>query len=256
MYKQRFPNHLLVKMRNNNGKRTRFHLIALIVILGLAAQIGYNVHADATSGNIHILILSSDGGSVVGASVSSTKTPSGQAGLTGTAGSDESVRFNGIATGNYTFSVTLAGFPANTGSITVADGNNTLSISLQAPVPVTGGVKVTVMNSSGNAVAGASVSSTSTPSGQAALSGVTAANGTVTFSGVMPGSYTIQASMTGYNSNSGSVTVVAGSVAPLSVTLQTQSSTSSGGVPGYPAEAVIVGLVVCATLLVLVRRKK
>lgn len=242
-------------MKNNDGKRTVSHLIALIVILGLAAQIGYT-SASATSGNIHILILSSDGSSVVGASVSSTKTPSGQAALTGTAGSDESLRFNGIATGNYTFSVTLAGFPANTGNITVADGNNTLSISLQAPVPVVGGIKVTIKDSSGNAVAGASVSSTSTPSGQAALSGVTAANGTTTFSGVMSGSYTIQASMTGYTSNTGSFTVVAGSVAPLSITLQTQSSTSSGGVPGYPVEAVIFGLVVCVSLLALARRKK
>ena len=242
-------------MMNNNGKRTRFHLIALIMILGLAAQIGYQARADATSGNIHILILSSDGSSVVGASVSSTKTPSGQAALTGTAGSDESVRFNGIATGNYTFSVTLAGFPANTGDITVADGNNTLSISLQAPVATTGDINVTVKDASGNAIVGATVSSTSMPSGQAALSGVTASNGMVTFSGVMPGSYTIQVSKTGYNSNSGSFTVVVGSVAPLSLTLQTVS-TSNGGVPGYPAEAVILGIVVCATLLVLARRKK
>lgn len=241
---------------NNNGKKTRF-LVALIMIIGLVAQTGYNVHADATGGSIHILILSSNYSSVVGASVSSTKTPSGQAALTGTAGSDESVHFNGIATGNYTFMVTLAGFPAATGNITVADGNNTLAIELQAPAATTGGIKVTVKDASGNAVAGATVSSTSTPSGQAALSGVTAANGTAAFSGVMPGSYTVQASMTGYSSNSGSLTVVAGSVAPFSLTLQTQSSSSSsGGVPGYPAEAVIVGFIVCAALLVLVRRKK
>ena len=241
-------------MKNNDGKRTVFHLITLIMIFGLAAQIGYT-RADATSGNIHILVLSSDGSSVVGASVSSTKTPSGQAALTGTAGSDESVRFNGIATGNYTFSVTLAGFPANTGSITVADGNNTLSISLLAPVVTTGGIRVTVKDASGNAIVGATVSSKSMPSGQAALSGVTAANGTITFSGVMLGSYTIQASMTGYTSNTGSFVVVAGSVAPLSLTLQTVS-TSSGGVPGYPLGAIIIGLVVCVSVLALARRKK
>ena len=120
----------------------------------------------------------------------------------------------------------------------------------------TGDITVTVKDSSGNAVAEASVSSTSTPSGQAALSDVTAANGTTTLSGVMPGSYTIQAGKTGYNTNSGSVTVVAGSVATLSITLQTQSTSNSGGVPGYPSEAIIIGLVVCATLLVLARRKK
>lgn len=241
-------------MRNNNRKRTRFHLIALIVILGLAAQIGYNARAEATA-SIHIMILSSDGSSVVGASVSSTTMPSGQAALTGTAGSDESVRFNGIAPGNYTFSATLTGYVTNTGQTTVTAGNNTLSITLQAPVATTGGIKVTVMDSSGNAVAGTTVSSTSTPSGQTALSGVTAANGMITFSGVIPGAYTIQASMTGYTSNTGSVTVVAGSVPTLSITLQTQSS-SSGGVPGYPLETIVIGLVVCATVLLLARRKK
>ena len=50
-----------------------------------------------------------------------------------------------------------------------------------------GDLKVTVKDKDGKPIVGASVSSTTQPSGQQALSGTTGSDGTVTFSGVAPG---------------------------------------------------------------------
>jgi len=76
-------------------------------------------------------------------------------------------------------------------------------------------------------------------SGQAALSGVTAANGTTTFSGSDVGKpIPFRRAMTGYTSNTGSFTVVAGSVAPLSINAFRPSLPPPVGVfPDYPVEA-------------------
>ena len=110
--------------------------------------------------------------------------------------------------------------------------------TVSQPSITTGGIKVTVLDSGGKTIAGASVSSTITPSGQAALSGVSGSDGSLTFNGVAAGSYTLQASMSGYVTNSGSATVASGNVVTSSITLQTQSTggTPSGGVPGYTYE--------------------
>jgi hypothetical protein len=125
--------------------------------------------------------------------------------------------------------------------------------------PTTGGLKVTVKDSTGKALAGAAVSSTTTPSGQSALSGVTTSDGSVTFASVAPGSYTVQASMSGYVTNTGTSSVTAGGTASVSITLQTQTTggggTSGGGIPGYPVEALMMGIVIGAAFLMLFRKR-
>lgn len=136
------------------------------------------------------------------------------------------------------------------------------SISATQPPKQIGGITVTVTDFNGKTIAGASVSSTSTPSGQAALSGVSGSNGQITFSGVASGSYKLQVSKSGYVANSGTVSVTAGSTENLSITLQTQSTGgtpsggSSGGVPGYTYEEILAGIVLGVVVLVWLRRRQ
>ena len=54
-----------------------------------------------------------------------------------------------------------------------------------------GNIKVTVKDASGNPVPDASVTSTSQPGGQSTLSGVSGADGTITFSNLLLGSYSL-----------------------------------------------------------------
>jgi hypothetical protein len=154
----------------------------------------------------------------------------------------------------------MTGYVTNTGTTSVSAGSTaSISITLQTqPAVTTGGIKVTVLDSGGKPIVGASVSSTSTPSGQTALSGVSGSNGSITFTGVAAGSYNLQASMSGYVTSSGSAIVASGSVVASSITLQTQSTggTPSGGVPGYTYEEILAGIVLCAVVLVLARRRQ
>jgi hypothetical protein len=154
----------------------------------------------------------------------------------------------------------MSGYVTNTGTTSVSVGSTAnLSITLQTqPTITTGGIKVTVLDSGGKPIVGASVSSTSTPNGQAALSGVSGSDGSVTFNGVAAGSYTLQASMSGYVTSSGSATVAAGSVITSSLTLQTQSTggSSSGGVPGYTYEEIMAGIFIGILVIIWLRRRQ
>ena len=120
-----------------------------------------------------------------------------------------------------------------------------------------GGIDVTALDSSGKPIVGANVSSTSTPSGQNALSGVSGSDGSITFSDIAVGNYTLQASMNGYLANLGSVNVVSGNVVALSITLQNKPTggTSSGGIPGYSYGEIMVGVILGITILIWLRRR-
>jgi YVTN family beta-propeller protein len=108
----------------------------------------------------------------------------------------------------------------------------------------TGSLVVTVKDSSGAKISGATVSSTSLPNGQSALSGASGADGTVSFSSVAAGSYTFQASKSGYVAATASGSVSAGSTGSISITIQAQQSGGGGGggVPGYPLESILLGI--------------
>ena len=72
-----------------------------------------------------------------------------------------------------------------------------------------------------------------------------ACDGTVTFSGVALGGYTMQASKSGYVSASAQGTTTAGSTSTIIITLQTQATGGDGicggGIPGFPIEATLLG---------------
>jgi uncharacterized surface anchored protein len=112
-----------------------------------------------------------------------------------------------------------------------------------------GSLKVTVKDSSGNALTGAAVSSSKQPSGQTALSGTTATDGTVTFTGLAVGNYTLLVSKNGYVSGSAQGAVASGAKTEASTTLQAQPA--SGGIPGFPIASVVIGVLFCTAWLLL-----
>ena len=106
-----------------------------------------------------------------------------------------------------------------------------------------GSLKVTVKDSTGNALSGVAVSSTKQPSGQTTISGVTGTNGTVTFKGLAIGNYTLQGSKGGYVSGSAQGAIASGARTELSATLQVQPAS---GISAFPFESVVVSLLLCA----------
>jgi hypothetical protein len=108
-----------------------------------------------------------------------------------------------------------------------------------------GSLRVTVKDSTGSALSGAAVSSTKQPSGQTALNGVTAADGTLTFSGLAVGNYTLQVSKDGYVSGSANGAVASGAKTELSTTIQAQPSS---GIPGFPIASIMIGVLICTAL--------
>ena len=121
---------------------------------------------------------------------------------------------------------------------------------------LTTSLKVTVKDSGGKALSGVTVSSTKQPSGQTVLSGLTEADGAITFTDLAVGDYTLQVSKSGYVSGSAQRLVSSGTN-EISTVIQVQSvqptQTSSGGVPGFPLYSVILGVLVCALWLWRVR---
>ena len=210
-----------------------------------AAQAAYLI-----SGSMRVSVSDSGGSAVGGVSITSTAQPSGQPALHGVTGADGSITFDEINPGRYTIGASKEGYVPT--PLTVDVSSNLLAqarITLKATAPAKGDLSVTVRDASGNPVAGVSVSSSAQPGGQSALSGTTGANGVVTFSNVLPGSYTIQASKTGYVSKSEQLNVVAGIVNNGSVTLQAQPATQEGGIPGFPYAAVAIGVLISAILM-------
>jgi hypothetical protein len=208
------------------------------------------------SGSIGVSVKNSENIPVGGVDITSIGQPSGQPALHGVTGVDGLIIFVDIKPGTYTIKASKSGYVST--SLTVEVASNVLAqarITLRAQAPTTGNLSVTVRDASGNPVTGVSISSTVQPGGQSALSGTTSVDGVVTFSGVLPGSYTLQASKSGYVSKSEQLNVVAGTVNSVTVTFQAQSSTLGGGIPGFPCAAVAMGILI-STILIWLRASK
>ncbi len=214
----------------------------------------FTVNEASANGNLKIITKDSTGNMIIGVVVSSTAQPSGQQALSGTTQTDGSITFTGVKPGSYTLQAVKTGYSTTTGTQDVVAGSTaTITITLQASSAATGDLKVTVKDSSGVAVSGATVTSTAMPSGQAALSGTTGADGTATFTGVILGAYTMQAAKNDYTTATGTGSAVAGSVTTISITLK--SSSSGGGIPGFPIQATLMGIMLAIILFWTLQRK-
>jgi hypothetical protein len=191
---------------------------------------------------------------VAGVSVSiEYKMGSSDVTRTATTGSDGkySDSYSLAAAGSWTVKASWAGNTQYSGA-----SSSTQTFTVSQPTVTTGGINVKVVDLNGSPIVGVSISSTSTPSGQAALSGVSGSDGSITFNDVAVGNYNLQASMTGYVTNSGSATVAVGNVVASSITLQTQSTGGGGGIPGYTYEAIVAGTIISIAVLLLLRRRQ
>lgn len=131
-----------------------------------------------------------------------------------------------------------------------------LVITVSQPAAPTGIMKVTVLDKDGKPIVGAGVSSTSAPSGQSALSGVSGADGSVSFNNLAVGAYTIEARMSGYVTNSTLTQVTAGGSVAVPINLQTQTGVAqSQGIPGYRIEMIMAGTLLAMGLLLWIRGK-
>ncbi len=206
----------------------------------------------STTGNLKIKVMDYNYVPIAGATVKSLTQPSGQTQLNGLTGADGTVNFT-VSTGGYTLSAEMSGYVSVVSEeVTVKAGlYHEMALTLQ-PKPASGGFVVVVKDMGGSLLSGASVSTTSQPSGQAQLTGTTGADGTVAFTGVLPGTYTVQVSKTGFEPSSLSRVVEVGSSGSVSFSLQAQQS-GGGGVPGFPLETIAVGVLLCS-LLIGVRR--
>lgn len=199
--------------------------------------------------SLRVKVNGESGNPVSGAAITSTAQPSGQAVLSGTSGDKDPVLFNNVLAGSYMVQASKAGYVTATSSINVVEGTTAEVILTLVVIPATGDLKVTVKDKDGAPLTAASVSSTTQPSGQSILSGTTGVDGFVTFTGVKPGSYTVQASKSGYVSGSVQGNVVAGSSNLINVILQSQPPTGGGGIPGFPVEAMLLGVMFSVILL-------
>jgi hypothetical protein len=135
--------------------------------------------------------------------------------------------------GTATLTVALAGYQNASESVTVTAGQTTQAATLQIQPVSPGNVTGSVVNSSGTGLSGASVSA-------AGLSTATAADGSYTLSNLPAGQTTIQASLTGFQSGSTTVTVVAAATtAAPAITLVSGSGSITGSVKNTSGGAIV-----------------
>jgi len=152
-------------------------------------------------------------------------------------------------TGSWSVKATWEGNSEYEGAI-----SQTLAFTVVEPQPPSS-LKIIIKDEQNNPISGVAVSATSKPSGQPSLSGTTDSDGSVTFTDVKQGSYTFQASKSEYATKSGSVSAKAGETAELTITLEREAK-GGGGIPGFPYESIILGLVVGVLLLWMLQRRQ
>jgi hypothetical protein len=118
----------------------------------------------------------------------------------------------------------------------------------------TGTLQLQVEDGNGNLLNQASVVSTSQPTGMVALIGSTDAQGYLVFTGVLPGSYQIQVTKSGFETRTATITVNSSQTVFQTITLSSGTTTSTLQVVEILAAVVIV--IVVMTIIVFTVRKR
>jgi CubicO group peptidase (beta-lactamase class C family) len=108
-----------------------------------------------------------------------------------------------------------------------------------------------VKDNEDKSISDASVTSISQPEGQEDLKGTTDTDGSIIFTDVRPGNYTIQASKSGYTTEAGMVKVEIAETAELTILLEKEAK----GIPGFPYESIILGIAIVTFQLWWMRRR-
>jgi hypothetical protein len=178
----------------------------------------------ATVGTVTGNVTNNAGAPVAGASVSS----GGNGAITGSDG----LYTLQVPAGTSTLTAALAGYQSASESVTVTAGQSTQAATLQIQPLNPGNVTGSVINGSGQGLSGATVSA-------AGLTTSTAADGSYALNSLPAGQTTIKASLTGFQSGSATVTVVATTTtAAPAITLVSGSGSITGSVKTTAGAAI------------------
>lgn len=114
-------------------------------------------------------------------------------------------------------------------------------------------LKIIIKDLDGVLIEGASVASTTQPSGQPTLEGTTNLEGFVLFEKVMDGTYSFLVTLEGYESNTGSLAASPGDTSETTILLEKEVSQGGGGIPGFPLLSMLLALLF---VVVILSRKK
>jgi hypothetical protein len=178
----------------------------------------------ASVGTVTGEVTNTAGAPISGASVSS----GGNGAVTGADGG-YTLQLPG---GTSTVTAALAGYQSASESVTVTAGQSAQAATLQIQPVSPGNVTGSVVNGSGTGLSGATATA-------AGLTTSTAADGSYALNNLPAGQTTIQASLTGFQSGSTTVTVVAGATtAAPAITLVSGSGSITGSVKSTSGAAI------------------
>jgi hypothetical protein len=176
-------------------------------------------------GSVTGTVTNTAGAPISGASVSS----GGNGAITG---SDGGYTLQ-VPGGTSTLTASLAGYQSASESVTVTAGQSTQAATLQIQPINPGNVTGTVVDGNGAALSGAAVAA-------AGLTASTAADGSYALNNLPAGQTTITASLTGFQSGSTTVTVVAATTtAAPAITLVSSSGSITGSVKTTSGAAIV-----------------
>jgi len=201
------------------------------VTAGNSTTAGTLALAPVNPGNVTGTVINSSGAAISGASVSA----SGVSAVTDATGT---YTLANLPAGATTIKASATGFGSGSGSVTVVAGTTTTA----APITLSssfGSVSGTVKNSSGAAIAGASVS-------YGGGNATTSSTGAYSLTNVPVGTIQLVAAATGFNSSTQNVAITSGanSTANFTLTAATGTGTVTGKITSASSGAVISGATV------------
>ena len=210
---------LNVTMPANANLATPGYYMLFILNGSGVPSVGSIIQVSATAASVGTItgkVTNTAGAPISGASVSS----GGNGAITG---SDGGYTLQ-VPGGTSTLTAALAGYQSASESVTVTAGQSTQAATLQIQPLNPGNVTGSVVNGSGQGLSGATVAA-------AGLTTSTAADGSYALNNLPAGQTTINASLTGFQSGSTTVTVVAATTtAAPAITLVSGSGSITGSV--------------------------
>lgn len=173
-----------------------FSLLSLVVFYGCGGGGSGSFNVTTTDNHSVSGQVTAAGVGVSGVTVTATPTGSTTAVATVQTNASGNFTFTNLKNGTYTVAASLAGFTLSSNQQVTVNGSDVNGINFTATVTATFNVGGQV-TANGTGLSGATV--TLTPTGGTPVTTTTDASGNFTFTGKVNGTYTISATMTGFN---------------------------------------------------------
>jgi len=213
-------------------------------------------------GELRVNVEDEKGNRITGASIVVRSKPGGRYEFVEKSNLLGPTEFKGLVSGSYEIMAEKTGYEQGFGAATVeADKATEVTIKLSKIPSI---IEILVQDDREELISGVNIESKVVPSGQVTLSGTTDEGGLVIFENVEPGEYSFSAEKSGYDTNSTTLNVTIGETIRGSITIiekteqephePTREETGGGGIPGFPIESVIGGLLISLFIWHLQRR--